>query len=551
MVTHDPNAASYADRVVFLADGQIVTELSEPTADAVLDTMKRLDTVGGGGLTCCAPRSRACCPASCGWSCPGSPSCSASCSCPARSCSPTRSAAPSTPVRQRLRQHRRIGGGEAGGRPAGTTASSRHNLPADVVATVKAVPGVATATGVAQADGARVIGKNGKVVTSFGPPQLRLELDRHVRPDPAAPGPRTDCRRRDRDQRRPGQGAGYKVGDQVGVLTLQPKRSSRWSASSATAAAGTRSAARGGRLHRAGRAGADAGRQGRVLQHRRQSRRRVRARRRCGTRCAPRSVTATWSRPASSFRRRRRRASAEGLCFFNNILLGFAGVALFVGIFLILNTFSIIVAQRTRELALMRAIGASRRQMIGVRAGRGDRDRPGRVGARPGRGHRRRRAAWRTCSASIGGCDLPLAGVGVPAAAVIGAFAVGLVITVVAALLPALRASRIPPVAAHAGRGHPGPAADQGQRRRAAGHRRGRCGHARRRAERARRRQHAVHDPRRGAGQLHRGGAADPADQPAGGVPAGPAVLLVGAGQAGPAQLRAATRAVPRSRPPR
>ncbi|HEY6596318.1 MAG TPA: ABC transporter ATP-binding protein [Asanoa sp.] len=43
MVTHDPNAASYADRVVFLADGHIVDELFEPTADAVLDNMKRLD----------------------------------------------------------------------------------------------------------------------------------------------------------------------------------------------------------------------------------------------------------------------------------------------------------------------------------------------------------------------------------------------------------------------------------------------------------------------------------------------------------------------------
>ncbi|HWW45066.1 MAG TPA: ABC transporter ATP-binding protein [Acidimicrobiia bacterium] len=42
MVTHDPNAAAYADRVVFLADGKIVDELSGPTADTVLDRMKRL-----------------------------------------------------------------------------------------------------------------------------------------------------------------------------------------------------------------------------------------------------------------------------------------------------------------------------------------------------------------------------------------------------------------------------------------------------------------------------------------------------------------------------
>jgi putative ABC transport system ATP-binding protein len=44
MVTHDPVAASYADRVIFLADGQIVSELIEPTPDTVLDTMKKLDS---------------------------------------------------------------------------------------------------------------------------------------------------------------------------------------------------------------------------------------------------------------------------------------------------------------------------------------------------------------------------------------------------------------------------------------------------------------------------------------------------------------------------
>jgi len=41
MVTHDPVAASYADRVIFLADGKIVDEMTEPTADKVLDRMKR------------------------------------------------------------------------------------------------------------------------------------------------------------------------------------------------------------------------------------------------------------------------------------------------------------------------------------------------------------------------------------------------------------------------------------------------------------------------------------------------------------------------------
>jgi putative ABC transport system ATP-binding protein len=43
MVTHDPTAASYADRVLFLADGRLRSELLDPTAESVLDTMKKLD----------------------------------------------------------------------------------------------------------------------------------------------------------------------------------------------------------------------------------------------------------------------------------------------------------------------------------------------------------------------------------------------------------------------------------------------------------------------------------------------------------------------------
>ena len=41
MVTHDPVAASYADRVIFLADGKMIDEMTEPTAEKVLDRMKR------------------------------------------------------------------------------------------------------------------------------------------------------------------------------------------------------------------------------------------------------------------------------------------------------------------------------------------------------------------------------------------------------------------------------------------------------------------------------------------------------------------------------
>jgi len=137
----------------------------------------------------------------------------------------------------------------------------------------------------------------------------------------------------------------------------------------------------------------------------------------------------------------------EGLEFFNYILLGFAGIALFVGTFIIFNTFSIIVAQRTKELALMRAMGASRKQMmtsvvlealvIGVIASV--------VGLAAGVGVG---ALLASLFATFGGGSLQLASIGLPAAAVISSFAVGILVTMAASVFPAVRASRIAPVAA-------------------------------------------------------------------------------------------------------
>src|SRR6185436_11466732 len=131
----------------------------------------------------------------------------------------------------------------------------------------------------------------------------------------------------------------------------------------------------------------------------------------------------------------------EGLKFFNYILLGFAGIALFVGTFIIFNTFSIIVAQRTKELALMRAMGASRRQMmvsvviealvIGIIASV--------VGLAAGVGVGALLAKF---FATFGGGSLRLASIGLPAAAVIASFTVGILVTVAASVFPAVRASR-------------------------------------------------------------------------------------------------------------
>jgi putative ABC transport system permease protein len=130
-----------------------------------------------------------------------------------------------------------------------------------------------------------------------------------------------------------------------------------------------------------------------------------------------------------------------------NVLLGFAGVTLFVGIFLILNTFSIVLAQRTRELALLRSLGASRGQVI--RSVLLEAVVIGLVAATLGLGAGFGVAALlKMLMEAQSGANLPVEGLTTPISAVIAAYAVGVIVTVVAALLPAMRASRIPPIAA-------------------------------------------------------------------------------------------------------
>ncbi|MER5847878.1 FtsX-like permease family protein [Streptomyces sp. NPDC002012] len=136
----------------------------------------------------------------------------------------------------------------------------------------------------------------------------------------------------------------------------------------------------------------------------------------------------------------------NGLSGLNGMLLAFAGIALFVGVFLIANTFTMLVAQRTKELALMRAVGASRRQVkrsvlleaavVGVIASV--------VGFALGLGLA---TGLRSAMGLFGG-KIPAGPLIISPTAVIAAFAVGVLITVLAAWLPARRAAKIPPVAA-------------------------------------------------------------------------------------------------------
>ncbi len=132
--------------------------------------------------------------------------------------------------------------------------------------------------------------------------------------------------------------------------------------------------------------------------------------------------------------------------FLRPVLLSFGGIAVLVGAFIIFNAFSMTVAQRRREFAMLRALGASRAQVLwsitgeafvmGVLASV--------LGLFAGLGV----AAGVNQVFRAAGFDIPRSGLILQPRTVILALAVGIVVTVLSAVIPALRATRVPPIAA-------------------------------------------------------------------------------------------------------
>ena len=139
-------------------------------------------------------------------------------------------------------------------------------------------------------------------------------------------------------------------------------------------------------------------------------------------------------------------AIGQALGFLNTALLVFAFIALFVGGFTILNTFSITVGQRTRELALLRIVGASRRQVF--RSVLGEAAIVGLVSSLIGLGLGVLAAIGLEKLLSGFGVTLPSGPLVFEARTVIVCLVVGVGVTLVAAISPARRAVRIAPVAA-------------------------------------------------------------------------------------------------------
>jgi putative ABC transport system permease protein len=329
----------------------------------------------------------------------------------------------------------------------GDQAPAPANMDAAVIGKVAAVSGVRKATGSVFADGARVIGHNGKIVGGAGgSPRFGAswtgESELISLRDGHAP--------QSADQVVINAGlaktAGFKLGEQIGVLTLEAKKTftvvgifgyagGRDSIGGEQTVAFTEPVAQRLMLGQAGVYN--------VVDVKVDNKKDL-----TSVRDAVRSELGAGFQVDTGKDLAKKNADQvkQGLSFVTYVLLGFAAVALLVGVFLILNTFSIIVAQRTQELALLRAMGASRGQvirsvlleasiigvvswLIGLAAG---------IGIGYG-------GAVALAALTSG---LKVASVGVPPSAVIVSFVVGVGVTILAALLPAFQASRVPPVAA-------------------------------------------------------------------------------------------------------
>jgi putative ABC transport system permease protein len=320
------------------------------------------------------------------------------------------------------------------------------SFPQSLLARVKAVKDVKVASGGVGSATCSVVGKNGKVIATGGAPNLGFSVD------PAIPElnvltlvsgawPKAGEVVIDESTAKKGD---YKTGDVIGILVNGPVRKMRLSG---IVKFGSSNAILGSTL-----AGFDLttaqqlfDRQGKLDSIQAVAKPGVSPQKLVKElrRALPKNMTIRTGQQEAS---KATSDTSKQISAFQYVLLAFAGIALFVGSFVIINTLSITVAQRTREFATLRTLGGSRTQVllsilteaaiIGILASI--------VGLFFGVG------------LAIGlmrlfeklGLELPKNAMVIEPRTVIVSLVVGVVVTVIASARPALRATRVPPIAA-------------------------------------------------------------------------------------------------------
>jgi putative ABC transport system permease protein len=320
------------------------------------------------------------------------------------------------------------------------------SLPAALLAQVRALPGVAAAAGTVN-DEAGLVGHDGKVIARGGAPGLAFSYDpagQRFNPLTLTSGNWPTAPDQVDIDASTASKSGFKVGQYITVVTRGPAE--RFRIAGTVQIAGVSSL--GGStmaMFTLATAQRMFNKQGRVDE--------IDVAARSGTtpqqlvrQIRPLLPRSGQVRTGKAQAQHQSNSTSGFLSIFQDFLLAFGGVALFVGSFVIANTLSITIAQRTRELATLRTLGAMRRQVlrsvllealvIGVVASL--------IGLFAGLG------LAKGLNSLLGsfGIDLPSASTVFATRTVIVSLLVGILVTLLAALRPALRATRVPPVAA-------------------------------------------------------------------------------------------------------
>lgn len=331
------------------------------------------------------------------------------------------------------------------GKQVVTGENNDPNVPRSVLVRVKALPDVAAAAGADLFDSIELVGRNGKAISHGGAPTFGFGLnpkDNRFNPITLAAGRWPSGPRQIVIDSGTAGKLAYRVGDTIGAKGDGPVRDYRIvgigkisgvSIGGATLAAFDTSTAQK-ILHRSGYDGIlVAAKPGISQAH-------------LAGEIRPLLPSYAQARTAQAQAKSNAQKVATGASVITYLLLAFGGIALFVGAFVIFNTISITVSQRTRELATLRTIGASRRQVrrsvlvesavIGATASA--------VGLVSGLGLAKGLNALFLAL----GVDLPQAGTVFAPRTVVVSLLAGTAVTVLAGLFPAIRATRVPAISA-------------------------------------------------------------------------------------------------------
>jgi putative ABC transport system permease protein len=332
-----------------------------------------------------------------------------------------------------------VGNGDNGALPP--------SFPESVLARVRHLPGVAQADG-GISDYAQLVGRDGKVISGHGAPPLAFSVhphgDQRFNPLELVSGSWPAGSHEVVIDANTASNQGYSVGQAIGVIARGPEQRFRIAGivkiGGVSSLGGATMAGFG--FHTAQR-----------LFHKRGRLDTINVAAPPGTSLSqlvneirPLLPPAARVRTGEAQAQAQTKDTSAFLNIIQDFLLAFGGIALFVGSFVIANTLSITLAQRTRELATLRTVGATRRQVlmsvlvealvIGAAASAVGLF----LGLALGKGLNALFVSF--------GIDLPQAGLVFAARTVVVSLAAGVLITMLAALRPAIRTTRVPPISA-------------------------------------------------------------------------------------------------------